>query len=183
MRSSKSLFKKVPLIAFTLVAFTLFAFIAEFAFSSISAFAAKNSYNEINSLLLSAESLFKSMKNKEYTAIWSVLTAKSKKIIIKNVYRESSKTSEGYSKEKIRSDFTKGGIIAKTYWDSFLMEFDPDMVLESSKWKVETIKNKIAIISIHYKESKKPALLKMYKEEGLWKTGIEETFGVRKILH
>jgi len=42
------------------------------------------------------------------------------------------------------------------------------------------VKDKIALIILRYKKSKKPAILQMYKEEDTWKVGLEETFSPRE---
>ena len=49
--------------------------------------------------------------------------------------------------------------MAKAYWNSYLNAFDPDSVLEQSKWGMGAIKKDKAEISILYKESAKPAVL------------------------
>jgi hypothetical protein len=56
------------------------------------------------------------------------------------------------------------------------------MVLEHSTWKINLIKNEYAEVNILYKKSGKPAILKIYKEDNMWKIGLEETFGTRKWL-
>ncbi len=122
------------------------------------------------------------MKGKDYPAIWKFLTIKSKSAIVKNVQKASAKVGVEYSKKQISADFGIGGPLSKAYWDSYLAEFDPDMVLEHSRWEMGIIKNKKAAIIIHYEKSEKPALLKLNKEDGIWKVGLEETFGARKIL-
>ena len=142
----------------------------------------ENPGSEINNVLFSAESLFKAMKGKDYPAIWKFLTIKSKSVIVKNVRKASAKAGVKYLEEQLRADFGIGGLLSKAYWDSYLTEFDPDMVLEHSRWEMGIVKNKKAAIIIHYEKSERPAMLKLYKEEKAWKVGLEETFGARKIL-
>ena len=132
-------------------------------------------------ILSSAESLFISMKDRNYPAIWNLLSIKSRDIIASDVYDECRKS--GCRKEEIARDFPKGGSVAKTYWDSYLAEFDPDMVLEHSRWEMGAIKDKTAQINLYYKKSKRPAVLQMYKEEDTWKVGLEETFRARRMLN
>jgi hypothetical protein len=72
--------------------------------------------------------------------------------------------------------------LAKAYWISYLNAFDPDSVLEQSKWGMGAIKKDKAEISILYKESAKPAVLILYMEGNVWKVGPEETFGPRNLL-
>jgi len=145
---------------------------------ALTAHAADRSIVEEGNILSSAESLFKSMKDRNYPAIWDLLSVKSRDAIVGNVYDECDKA--GCLEEEISGDFAAGGPIAKAYWDSYLAEFDPDMVLEHSRWQMGIVKDKIAVIILHYKKSKKPAILQMYKEEGTWKVGLEETFSPRK---
>lgn len=140
---------------------------------------------EIDAILASAEGLFKMMKAKNYASIWSSLTEKSKGIIVDDTYKaimkqSSTKGTQPYTKEVIREDFQRGGIISKTYWDSYFENFDPDLVLNHSSWKMGKIEEGRAEIIIQYKKSERPANLRMFKEGGIWKVGLEETFGTRK---
>ena len=132
---------------------------------------------EIDAILSSAEALFKYMKLKNYERIWTALTEKSKGIIINDTYK-----AEGarYTKAALLVDFQKGGTIAKAYWDSYLENFNPDIVLTQSSWKMGKIEGNRAEIIIQYKKAENPAYLKMFKEGGIWKVGLEETFGTRK---
>jgi hypothetical protein len=152
-----------------------------FCFSAAS-LAAEDPEDEQDKVLSSAEFLFKAMKEKNYPAIWSSLTASSKKDIVDTVYKAAAKSETEYSREQISIDFGIGGLIAKTYWASYLTAFDPDTVLEQSRWNIGFIKKEKAEINIQYKKAEKPAILKMYKEEGTWKVGLEETFEGRKFL-
>jgi len=133
-------------------------------------------------ILVAAESLFKAMNERNYPAVWSLLTAESKDTIVKNVYKASVKSGVAYSKEQIRADFEIGGLIAKTYWNSYLVEFDPNTVLEQSQWDIGFVQNARAEIKIQYKKAEKPALLQMHREDNVWKVGLEETFEGRKYL-
>jgi hypothetical protein len=38
-----------------------------------------------------------------------------------------------------------------------------------------------AEIYVQHKKSEKPAVLKMFKEDNVWKLGLEESFGTRKL--
>ena len=122
------------------------------------------------------------MKGKDYPAIWKFLTIKSKKTIVKNVQKASAKADIKYLKEQIISDFDIGGPLSKLYWDSYLSEFDPDMILEHSRWEMGITKNKKAVVIIQYKKSERPAILKLFKEKEIWKVGLEETFAARTML-
>ena len=139
--------------------------------------------NDVNDVLSSAESLFKAMKEKNYTGIWKFLTAKSKANIVDDTYKDPDNLVSKLSKEQINQDFTTGGPTAKTYWDSYLSRFNPDIVLEQSTWKINALKKEYAEINIHYKKSENPAILQMFQEEGIWKVGLEETFRTRKLMN
>jgi hypothetical protein len=162
--------KKILLIAFLSVLFFPLAA------------AADSMDQEWDSILHSAESLFKAMKGRQYPAIWASLSAVSKKGIVDSVYKASLKSGVAYSKEQIGTDFAIGGLVSRSYWNSYLNEFDPDMVLEESKWSTGFVRNGKAEIKIQYKKSEKPALLQMFKEDRAWKVGLEETFEGRKYL-
>jgi len=136
----------------------------------------------VEAILSSAEMFFKAMKAKDYQKIWGLLTARSKMTIVDDTYKDimKSENSARRTKEQISDDFSKGGIIAKAYWDAFLDNFDPDWVLEQSKWDMGRIERNRAEISLLYKKSEKPAMLKMFIEDNAWKTGLVETFWTRK---
>lgn len=145
-------------------------------FLFVSCLYAGNNDSEIDKALFSAESLFKAMKQKNYPKIWTFLSIKSKNIIIDDVYKAENKTGTNYNKEDISKDFTSGGLLALSYWNSYLAMFNPDLVLEESKWEMGKIEKDKAEIIIRYRKSEGPATLKMFKEEGKWVVGLEETF-------
>ena len=72
--------------------------------------------------------------------------------------------------------------MAKAYWNSYLNAFDPDSVLEQSKWDIAAMKKDKAEINILYKKSAKLSVLLIYTEGNVWKVGLEETFGTRNLL-
>ncbi len=136
--------------------------------------------DEVDKVLQSAESLFKSMKQRDYKSIWELLSEKSKETIVKEVHRAVIKGGSEYSEEQIKHDFNVGGVIAKAYWDGFLSRFDPEIALEQSKWEIGKVEKNYATISITYRKSDRPAVLKMFKEGEQWKVGLVETFWTRK---
>lgn len=81
-----------------------------------------------------------------------------------------------YSKEQIKDNFKTGGTIAQAYWNSYLDAFNPDMVLEQSRWEMGKIGKDRAQINIIYKKAERPAVIQMFKEEGNWRVGLAETF-------
>jgi hypothetical protein len=136
----------------------------------------------VNAVLTSAETSFKAMKEKNYPAIWHSLTAKTKSSAVDAVYKASRKANVEIEKEKIFADFAEGGKLAKAYWDGYLAVFDPDTVLEQSKWEIGKIGKDTAEVNMLYRKSPKPAVLKLYREDSIWKVGLEETFGARNLL-
>ena len=135
---------------------------------------------EINAVLSSAESLFKSMKGRDYTGIWSYLSASSRTVIVNDTYEAIASVGNTASPELIEKDFSEGGSISKAYWGGFLKNFDPDTVLEQSKWEIERTNGDYAEIKITYKKAAAPTLLRMLKENRCWKVGLVETFGTKK---
>ncbi len=128
------------------------------------------------------ESLFKAMKERNYPKIWSLLTKKSHEIIIDDVRKAIAKTDTQVSVDSLQTDFASGGRYAREYWDAYLNAFDPDIVLEKSKWEMgkKTGKNEREIVLLYIK-SDHPAILKIYKENDSWKVGLEESFRARRI--
>jgi hypothetical protein len=121
------------------------------------------------------------MKIRDYRGIWGTLSAASRETIVDET-RKSIARSGGKEvpKEELRRDFDEGGPIARGYWNGFLLQFNPDLVLEQSRWEKGPIGSDRAEIRITYKTAEKPALLKLFREEGGWKVGLVETFWGRK---
>ncbi|OGW31692.1 MAG: hypothetical protein A3J81_06740 [Nitrospirae bacterium RIFOXYB2_FULL_43_5] len=133
---------------------------------------------EMDEVLAVADSMFKAMKENNLPAIWPSLTEKSKSTIIDDVVK--AQKNGGYPREQIKDDFEKRGPIYRVYWRFFLIYFNPDMVLNESKWEVGYIKKDKAEILITHAKSDTPARLIMVREEGSWKVGLVETFWTRK---
>lgn len=104
------------------------------------------------------------------------LTFKSKTIIVDDVWKAEEKVSKKHTKENIGKDFAAGDQLSRLYWNSYLEIFNPDFVLEESRWEMGKVEKDKAEIQIRYRKSEKPATLKMFKEEGKWVVGLEETF-------
>jgi hypothetical protein len=145
-------------------------------FLFVSCLYAGNNDNGIDEILSSAESLFKAMQQKNYPKIWMFLTFKSKTIIVDDVWKAEEKVSKKHTKENIGKDFAAGDQLSRLYWNSYLEIFNPDFVLEESRWEMGKVEKDKAEIQIRYRKSEKPATLKMFKEEGKWVVGLEETF-------
>ena len=141
---------------------------------------------EQDNILSSAESLFKMMKEKNYSKIWLYLSNASRNSITNDSYKNIMKYEEGsgremrYSREQIGVDFSNGGTIAQAYWNSYLDVFNPDIVLEQSRWKMGKVSKDRAQINVTYRKAEKPAIIQMYKEEGRWRVGLAETFSSSK---
>jgi hypothetical protein len=136
--------------------------------------------NDADALLTSAESLFKFMQQKNYSQIWKYLSQKSRDTIVQDTYKALKPIAGDYSEENIGKDFIGGGLLSSAYWNAFLNNFDPIMILEQSRWEIESIKSDKAEIKITYKKAENPAILKMFKEDGMWKVGLTESFWTRK---
>jgi hypothetical protein len=132
---------------------------------------------EADTILKVGEAFFKSMKEKDYVGIWRPLSEKSRATIVRDV---TKRAANAYSRAQIETDFSIGGLIAKSYWDEYLFYFDPAMVLEQSKWEMGHIGKQQAEIILQYKKAEQPARLKMFKEENQWKVGLIETFGAER---
>jgi hypothetical protein len=147
------------------------------SFVAVISYADKTS-DETGPMLNSAESFFKVMKAGEYKSIWQFLSGKSRGIIINIIikYSKDAKAGEQISKELIENDFRSGGPIAKSYWNGYLENFNPDMVLEESRWEIGELNKNKAEILILYKRSEMPVQLMMFKENNEWKVGLMETF-------
>lgn len=135
---------------------------------------------EVEKALHTAEVLFKSMKVQDYRTVWNSITKKSKERIVDDVYKELTKKDDKYSKEQVSNDFSNCNVICKAYWKGFLENFDPNVVIEQSKWEIGFIKKEDAEIKLTYKKSGQPARLKMFRENNEWKVGLTETFWSRK---
>lgn len=137
--------------------------------------------SETESLILdSAEKFFLLLKKSDFKNAWELLTEKSRKAVIDDVYNVSKKLGQEIKKEAVAKDFNSNGVIFNSYWNAYIQNFNPDMVLEQSKWEIGRIGKDEAEIIINYKKSEKPAIVKMLKENGAWKIGLVETFWPRR---
>lgn len=137
---------------------------------------AQESNDKINNILNSAENFFKSLADKNFTMAWALLTKKSQDTLVNDVYNASKAIGVTYTNEQLHSDFKVNGFISRTYWNGFLKNFDPNVVLEECLWEKVLQKEDYAEIVIRYKKSENPFHLKMFKEGEVWKVGLVETF-------
>ena len=135
----------------------------------------------VPAILDRAESLFQSMKARDYPAIFAALSAKSRETIISETLSALAAAAKQAptDPEALRSEFTAGGPIARDYWDAFLRRFDPDAPLEHSRWEIGSVEKDRAEILITHHRADHPATLKMFREDGDWKVGLVETFWSR----
>jgi hypothetical protein len=131
----------------------------------------------VPAILAAAESLFGTMKARDYPATWAVLTAKSRDTIVAET-EDAIRAAGGnpLPKGDLREDFAAGGPIARRYWEGFLRRFDPDAALERSRWEMGVVERDRAEVLITHRGADRPAVLRMYKEGGNWKAGLVETF-------
>jgi len=138
--------------------------------------------SQIDAILNSAESLFKMMKTRDYKGIWPYLSDASRGTIVNDTRKAivesdpAAKSDARYSKDAVEGDFRSGGPIAKSYWDGYLQHFNPDWLLEQSKWQMGKIEKGRAEILIQYQKGEGPVHLLMMTESGKWKVGLMETF-------
>lgn len=142
--------------------------------------AAQTSEGDTLPIIESAESLFKAMKAKNYPAIWSALTTKSRRTIAEDKKKEQDRRGNHYTIDFVMKDFDTNGVLSRDYWDEFLRYFNPDMALGDSTWRIGYVKKDTAEVVLQHKKSEKPANLKMFKENSQWKVGLTETFWSRK---
>lgn len=130
----------------------------------------------VNTMLAQAEDFFTALKNEKYEDAWTLLSEKSRRTIIDDVYIKYQKMGGAIQREFIEQDFKENGIIFKNFWNSFSRNFDTLMVLEQSRWQAGLMEQNKADIIITYKTSQNPLKLKMMRENDIWKVGLVETF-------
>ena len=140
----------------------------------------RDKQDDLDRVLASAEGFFESLKTKDYSQAWSFLSHRSREVISDDIYKGSIESGAGYTKEQIKSDLQAGGMIAGSYWKGVFQSFDPDTVLEESKWEVGFVRSDTAELFITHRKSSRPACLKLFNEAGVWKVGLVESFWTRR---
>lgn len=154
----------------------------------------KETEDEINTVLKKADYFFQTMneavkfeaspevKANKFLETWQMLTDKSRKTIIDDIYKEERKfpSKEKFTREMVENDFIECRNMCVNYWVNFIFNFEPEKALNESQWNIGFIKNKEAEILLTNKNSQLPAKLKMFKESGVWKVGLVESFWQRK---
>jgi len=141
------------------------------------------SRGSLSLILGPAEEFFISLKDRKYQTAWVLLSEKSHRTIINDIYRNSRDQGIEIKKEDIEKDFNSNGMIFNNYWNAFMVNFDPDVVLNKRVWEFEKIESDHAVILLKKKAVTK---LQMYKENNQWRVGLVETFWTRKpvkIIH
>ncbi len=156
--------------------FLIISFVV-FSFNEVQA----GDYNKSVDLILnSAEKFFIALRDGEYETAWDLLSEKSHKTIINDIYTSSMKMGGKIKKKDIIKDFQSRGVMFNNYWNAFLTTFDTYMILEHSVWEMGSIKKNKAEIILTHKKTNRLTRLKMYKEEGVWKVGLVETFWIKR---
>jgi hypothetical protein len=174
-RNLKPLFRSLTIFSFLLS--SLF-----FIVSHQSAYA-EYDYAAVTPVLNAAESFFSFLKKDNYSASWDMLSKETRQTIITDIHKTYKKMGGTIKKEDIQRDFENRGNIFLSYWKAFATNFNPDMILNDSRWEVGFIEEQKAEIIIRYKKSSNPAKLKLFKENGAWKVGLTETFWSRNNLY
>ncbi len=136
--------------------------------------------DETDGILESAETFFKVLRSEDFAGTWSLLTSRSKDRIVNDICDEMRSSAGDCRRVEINDDLRTGGAISSSYWEAFLSNFDPGMVLEQSRWEIGYIQPERAEVVLTYKRSSNPAYLQMFKEGADWKVGLVETFWARK---
>jgi hypothetical protein len=136
--------------------------------------------DDLGRVLESAERFFKSLRAARYAEVWSLLSLRSQEIITEDIMNGPMTAGTRYTKDQIRADLRIGGLIATSYWRGVLQSFDPDLVLEESRWESGFMGRDKAELLITHRRSTNPAHLKLYKEADVWKVGMVESFWTRK---
>ena len=155
----------------------LFIFLSATSFPACRAHTTVPDQSTVKILLSTVESTFVAMKNRDYPGIWARLSSASRNTIVEATRRAIARGSGGEApRDRIEHDFREGGPVARTYWDGFLRRFNPDAALLKSRWEMGEASDTEAYLLITHEGAEKPALVRLYKEDGAWKLGLVETF-------
>lgn len=135
----------------------------------------------INGAVSAAEAMFQAMKARDYRGIWEGLTSRSRETVADETLKALAKEGKDKTgREGLLADFRDGGPVARSYWDSFLTHFNPDLALVESRWEAAGTGPGRVLILITHKTSDRPAALEMLEEDGAWKFGLVEAFRGRR---
>lgn len=117
------------------------------------------------------------MKDRDYALLFSHLTEVSRSEIIDETRKAiAARGAAPPAAGAVERDFREGGPIAKAYWEGFLRHFDPDAALERSRWAMGEVRGNEAHVLITHEGSDRPAVIRLRRENGVWKVGLRETF-------
>jgi len=166
-----------------IVLFLMIALISHLVMTAPGAVSAEEDINyTVDVMLAQAEDFFTYLNKGRYDAAWRLLSDRSRKTIIDDVFETYQKMGGEIQRAAIGQDFEDRGIIFRNYWKSFVQNFDVLMVLDDSRWQAGVMEQDRADIIITHKDSKNPLKLHMVKEEELWKVGLVETFWNTKTM-
>jgi hypothetical protein len=135
--------------------------------------------SDTDDILAAAESVFQAMQKGDSVRLWKGLSEGTQRSILRDILKATEKTG-GLTEDTVRREMEAGGEIARSYWSGYLTHFDPKTILDESRWIMGEIRKDRAEIVLRYKKSKNDAILKMYREQGAWKVGLDESFSTRK---
>jgi hypothetical protein len=136
--------------------------------------------DEEQSILSAAEKTFLCMSEKRYGELWESISRRSKEAVVRDVLDACDVMHIRCDGTKLRMSFANEGPDAVIYWENFLAAFDPNSVIRESRWMMGKAGAEKAEIIVFHRDSDREAVLKVVKEDGVWKMGLEESFGVRK---
>lgn len=123
------------------------------------------------------ESTFTAMKDRDYALLFSQLSGASRSEIVDETRNAiAERGGEKLPAGAVERDFRQGGPIAKAYWEGFLRHFDPDTALAQSRWAMGEVKGDEARVLITHEGANRPAVIRLHRENGVWKVGLRETF-------
>jgi hypothetical protein len=133
--------------------------------------------SDADEVLGRGETFFRLLKEKNYGTLWGYLSKRSQATIIGDTMKNLGGASDvAVRKAEIEKDFSGAGNIARAYWSGFLAVFNPDSVLDESRWTIESVKKESAVIVLRHRKAEAPVQMRMVKEDGLWRIGLVETF-------
>lgn len=126
------------------------------------------------------EKTFVLMGERKSRELWESISRKSRDGIVNDILRSCEARKISCDGEGLRADFARGGPAATIYWANYLGTFDPNSILKDSTWRLGAVTSREADVVIRHKDAERDAIIKVVKEDGAWKMGLEESFGVRK---
>jgi hypothetical protein len=135
---------------------------------------------DTDDILNAAESVFQNMAKRDFPALWQGLTAGTRRNILRSVQKAEGKAGHDYTEEQLRLAFEKGDAISREYWEGYLSQFDPKTILTDSRWSMGPVNRDRAEIILRHQKADHDALLKLFREDGVWKVGLDETFSTRQ---